>query len=221
MQPLNTAQTDTSHRASRVVTAREAGRIVCRQCGRVESATAARCQRCLGALQSRDLQSLQKVWAWLIVGLIAFVPAMLYPMLRTTQSFRTEESTIVGGVIELVHHGAYSVAIIVFVASIVIPVGKFLVIGYLAVLTARSHRTDPHRLLLLHEVVEFIGRWSMIDVFVVAILTALVQFNVLATINPGIAAVCFAVSVIFTMLAAQSFDSRLIWDRLEAEETHV
>ncbi|MEM7721123.1 MAG: paraquat-inducible protein A [Pseudomonadota bacterium] len=204
----------------RVVTAREASRVVCRSCGLVAPIGQTRCPRCGEHLQSRDLLSQQKVWAWLIVGLIAYIPANIYPMLRTTQSFRTEESTIIGGVLDLVHYGAYGVAIIVFVASIVIPVGKFIAIGYLAILTASRHQTDPHQLLRLHEVVEFIGRWSMIDVFVVAILTALVQFDVLATINPGIAAVCFALSVVFTMLAAQSFDSRLIWDRLKDDVPH-
>lgn len=203
-----------------VTTARETGRVVCRSCGLVAPMAQDRCTRCHQRLQSRDGLSQQRVWAWLIVGLIAYVPANLYPMLRTTQSFRTEESTIIGGVIDLLDHGAYGVAIIVFVASIVIPVGKFIVIAYLAVLTQQRHRTDPHRLLILHEIVEFIGRWSMIDVFVVAILTALVQFDVLATINPGIAAICFALSVVFTMLAAQSFDSRQIWDRLEDDVTH-
>lgn len=203
-----------------VITARETGRVVCRSCSLVAPVQRARCARCNAALQSRDVLSQQKVWAWLCVGLIAYVPANIYPMLRTTQGFRTEQSTIIGGVVDLVDHGAYLVATIVFLASIVIPVGKFIVIAYLAVLTNRRHRTDPHRLLLLHEVVEFIGRWSMIDVFVVAILTALVQFDVLATINPGIAAVCFALSVVFTMLAAQSFDSRQIWDRLEDHADH-
>jgi paraquat-inducible protein A len=179
-----------------------------------------RCARCDAWLKSRDVLSHQKVWAWLIVGMMAYVPANLYPMLRTQQGFHTEESTIVGGVVDLVHYEAYAVALIIFFASIVIPIGKFIVIAYLAVLTGRPHHADPHRLLKLHEVVEFIGRWSMIDVFVVAILTALVQFDVLATINPGIAAVCFALSVVFTMLAAQSFDSRQIWDRLEKSSDH-
>ncbi|MEJ6394832.1 paraquat-inducible protein A [Gymnodinialimonas sp. 2305UL16-5] len=203
-----------------MITALEAGRVICRSCGLVARSASGRCPRCSDRLQSRDHQSLQKVWAWMIVGLIAYIPANIYPMLRTTQSFRTEESTIIGGVIDLMHHEAYGIAAIVFVASIVIPVGKFIVIAYLAILTARPHRSDPHTLLILHEVVEFIGRWSMIDVFVVAILTALVQFDVLAAINPGLAAVCFALSVVFTMLAAQSFDSRLIWDRLEGRSPH-
>lgn len=199
----------------RLATARSAGRVACRSCGLVAPLGQAACTRCGSGLQSRDTQSLQKVWAWWIAGLIAYIPANLYPMLRSTTLFQTTESTIAGGVVELMHHGDYSVAIIVFVASIVIPVGKFVAIAWLAWVLARPHRQDTHRLRLVHEVVEFIGRWSMIDVFVVAILSALVQFEALATINPGIAAVSFAISVVFTMLSAQSFDSRLIWDRLK------
>ena len=100
----------------------------------------------------------------------------------------------------------------VFVASLLIPLGKFLAVAYLAISVQTRSVLNMHQRHKLHEVVEFIGRWSMIDVFVVAILSALVQLNSVASINPGIAAVSFAASVIFTMLAAQSFDPRLIWD---------
>jgi paraquat-inducible protein A len=174
-----------------------------------------RCPRCGAALVSRQATSLQRVWAWTLAGLLAYVPANVYPMLITSTLGRAEEATIVGGVIELAEYGAVGVAVIVFVASVIIPVGKFIAIGYLAWIVHRPHGRPPKRLLHLYEFVEFIGRWSMIDVFVVAILAALVQFDLLATINPGVAAVCFALSVIFTMLAALSFDSRLIWDRIE------
>lgn len=198
-----------------MTTALDAGLVGCRMCGHAADPADSRCPCCGAGLQSRDRLSLQKVWAWWIAGLIAYVPANIYPMMLITQFFRKQESTIVGGVIDLIHHHDYAIAVIVFVASVAIPVGKFVVIAYLALVLRRPHRKDAHHLLLVYEIVEFIGRWSMIDVFVVAILSALVQFNILATINPGIAAVCFALSVVFTMLSAQSFDSRLIWDRLE------
>ncbi len=172
----------------------------------------AHCTRCHGALQSRDTQSLQKVWAWLIAGIILFIPANIYPMLITNTLIDHSESTILGGVVELVHYGSYGIAAIVFVASIMIPLGKFLAIGYLAVSVQRRSVANMHQRHKLYDVVEFIGRWSMIDVFVVAILSALVQLNTIATINPGIAALSFALSVIFTMFSAQSFDPRLIWD---------
>lgn len=206
---------DRAERRAPLSTARSAGLVACRSCGLVAPMGQHSCARCGATLQSRDTQSLQKVWAWWLAGLVAYIPANLYPMLRTTQFFHTTESTIAGGVVDLMHYGNYGIAAIVFFASIVIPVGKFVAIAWLAATIARAHTQDTHRLHLVYELVEFIGRWSMIDVFVVAILSALVQFEALASINPGIAAISFALSVIFTMLAAQSFDSRLIWDRLK------
>ena len=113
------------------------------------------------------------------------------------------------------HHGDIGVALIVFLASIVIPVSKFVAISYLALSIPHRVRLPSHRRHLLYEVVEFIGRWSMIDVFVVAILSSLVQLDFAATIRPGIAAASFALSVAFTMLAALSFDPRLIWDEAD------
>lgn len=195
-----------------LMTAREAGLVACTSCGLVSEPGVATCPRCHAGLSSRDRGSLQRVLAWLFAGLIVYIPANLYPMLRTTQMFKTQDSTIIGGVVDLVHHHAYAIAAIVFIASVVIPVAKFIAIAYLAVLLSRPSNANPHRLHTLHTAVEFIGRWSMIDVFVVAILVALVQFGVLATIKPGFAAACFALSVVFTMLSAQAFDPRLIWD---------
>ena len=206
--------------AAPVLTAREAGLVGCRSCTLACAPGQGRCPRCGATLRSRDETSLQRVWAWTIAGMIAYVPANIFPMLITATLGRPQEATIVGGVIELWHHGAYVVAAIVFVASVLIPVGKFVAIGWLALIVQRPHGHAPGQLLHLYEFVEFIGRWSMIDVFVVAILAALVQFDLLATINPGIAAVCFAVSVVFTMLAALSFDSRSLWDRIEALDEH-
>lgn len=197
---------------SGLITAREAGLVACQRCGQVHGRDARYCKRCDGPLQSRDTESLQKVWAWLIAGMIAYIPANVYPMLLTSTLVERSESTIIGGVIELIHHGSIGIAIIVFVASVMIPIGKFVAIIYLAISVQRRSASNQHERHVAYEVVEFIGRWSMIDVFVVAILSALVQLNTIATINPGIAAVSFALSVIFTMLSAQSFDARLIWD---------
>ena len=206
--------------AGAFLTAREAGLVACRSCGLASEPDVAACPRCHARLQSRDPHGLERAWAWLVAGLVAYVPANTYPMLQTTQLFRTQESTIVGGVVDLVHHGAVAIALIVFVASVAIPVGKFMVIAYLAWLLGRDRPVDPHRLHRLHLAVEWIGRWSMIDVFVVAILVALVQFDVLASIKPGIAAACFALSVVFTMLSAQAFDPRMIWDRARKDPVH-
>ena len=205
-----------------IPTAHRAGLVGCRRCGRVWPEGQARCGRCDSRLTPPDRRSLQAVWAWMAAGIIAYIPANVLPML-STQTFMgfhgASDATIIGGVIELMRHGSYGVAGIVFVASIIVPLTKFLVIGWLATVAGRrANMEQAHRRLIAYEVVEFIGRWSMIDVFVVAILSALVQLGYVATIRPGPAAVCFALSVAFTMLSAQSFDPRLIWRGLPLRE---
>jgi paraquat-inducible protein A len=157
------------------------------------------------------------VLAWLVIGLLCYVPANLLPMLRTRTFGRETDNTIVGGAIELLHHGAWDIALVIFTASVLIPISKFVVISYLVWSIRYRARLSVEARIRLYEVVEFIGRWSMIDVFVVAILTALVQLGFLASITPGTAAVFFALSVAFTMLSAQSLDPRLIWDTAEPE----
>lgn len=191
--------------------------MACTTCCKVHLPVDARCRRCGSVLHSRDETSLQRVWAWWIAGLMMYIPANVYPMLRTATLGHETQNTIVGGVMELITHHSYGVALIVFVASVIIPVGKFIAIAFLALSIKRASILSAHARLRLYEVVEFIGRWSMLDVFVVAILSALVQFKFVANVHPGIAAVSFALSVAFTMLSAQSFDPRLIWDGDEDE----
>jgi paraquat-inducible protein A len=199
-------------RSRSVLTAREAGYVACRRCARVWPKSAHVCGRCGTRLASRDRLSLQKVWAWWIAGVMAYIPANLYPMLETRTLFTRQEDTIIGGAIELATHGAPFVAIVILIASVLIPVGKFLAIAFLAISVGRPGAFSSRQRGILYEIVEYIGRWSMIDVFVVAILTALVQLSVVASVQPGPASLTFALSVIFTMLSAQAFDSRLIWD---------
>ncbi len=199
-----------------MTTAHTAGFVACDRCGLVYAQDCADCTRCGSALQTRAPLSLQRTMAWLMAGLIAYLPANIYPMLLTSTLLERQESTILGGVVDLVHHGSFGVAFIVFAASVVIPVGKFLALFYLVFAVRRHWAMNSHQRHVMLEIVEFIGRWSMIDVFVVAILSALVQLDTVATINPGVAAVSFALSVVFTMLAAQSLDPRLIWDEAEA-----
>jgi paraquat-inducible protein A len=193
-------------------TARERGLVGCTRCTRPSPAGTRTCPRCGSPLRSRDPMSLQKVWAWWVVGLGCYIPANLYPMLETRTLVSSQSDTIVGGAVELARYGNLGVAFIILLASVIIPVGKFLVLAGLAIGVRHGPQISDHRRHLLYEIVEYIGRWSMIDVFVVAILSSLVQLQGLATITPGWASLFFALSVIFTMLAAQSFDSRLIWD---------
>lgn len=195
-----------------ILSARDIGVIGCQRCSRAWPVGTVRCKRCGNPLFSREPGALQRVWAWWLVGLMCYVPANLYPMLSTRTLFLSQEDTIVGGAIQLFRHGSIAVALIIIVASVVIPLGKFFAIAFLALSMRKGSlvtRQQRHR---MYEVVEYIGRWSMIDVFVVAILSSLVQLNTLASITPGPASLFFALSVIFTMLSAQSIDPRLIWD---------
>jgi paraquat-inducible protein A len=195
-----------------MMTARAAGLLACRSCGRVHRRQTEVCLRCGHALSSRDDGSLQRVWAWLFAGFITYIPANIYPMLETSTLGKTQSNTLLGGVVELVLHHSYGVAAIVFMASIVIPISKFIAIAYLAVQVQTPDRRTVHMKHRMLEIVEFIGRWSMIDIFVVALLSSLVQLGSVVSVKPGIAAISFALSVVFTMLSAMSFDSRLIWD---------
>ncbi|MEM9970874.1 MAG: paraquat-inducible protein A [Pseudomonadota bacterium] len=200
-----------------LTTARAEGLVGCRTCARVWPAGTPVCARCGSALHPREPMSLQRVWAWWIAGVIAYIPANLYPMLETRTLFVEESSTIVGGAIELATHGAPGIAAIILIASVVIPVGKFLAVAFLALSVSRPSSIPTGTRYALHEVVEYIGRWSMIDVFVVAILASLVQLQAVASITPGPAALTFALSVMFTMLSAQAFDSRMIWDSYQED----
>ncbi|WP_298844778.1 paraquat-inducible protein A [uncultured Roseobacter sp.] len=195
-----------------VISARDMGLVCCRRCSGVWPAETPRCARCGKRLVMRDWHSLQRVWAFLLVGLMCYIPANLYPMLRTRTLFSVQQDTIIGGAISFIEYGSYFVAGVILVASVVIPLGKFLAIGFLALSVRHPSSVSAHQRQLLYEIVEYIGRWSMIDIFVVAIMSALVQLNTLVAVQPGIASLFFALSVIFTMLAAQAFDSRLIWD---------
>ena len=200
--------------AAPVITARQAGLVACGACGKVWPPATDRCARCGARLASRAPQGLSAVWAWWVAGVLFYIPANIWPMLITRTLGREEASTILGGVVELAELGSYAIAFIVFFASIVIPVAKFAAIALLALAVRREVTMSRSRLTHLYEVVEFIGRWSMIDIFVVAILAALVQLGFLASLAPGPAAACFALSVAFTMLSARAFDARLIWDRI-------
>ena len=195
-----------------ILSARQRGIVACTRCTKAWPLGRATCGRCGHPLVSRDRLSLQRVWAFWLMGFICYIPANIFPMLKTRTLFQVDESTIIGGAVELANHGNLGIAMIILAASVVIPLGKFWAIAYLAISVQQKSRLSPRKRLLMYEIVEYIGRWSMIDIFVVAILSSLVQLKTLASINPGAAAMFFALSVIFTMLSAQAFDSRMIWD---------
>jgi len=169
-----------------------------------------RCHRCDTVIETDPRLKLSKSWAYLITAMIAYIPANLYPMLISRQFGIIRESTIVGGVIQLWEHGSYPIAAIIFFASIMIPILKFLILIYLLISVkypiGKDRKIDKHKLYYLTELA---GPWSMIDVFVVAILAALIHLSHVEIIA-GTAATAFALSVFFTLLAAHAFDESLI-----------
>jgi len=194
------------------VTARQIGLISCHVCRAVHAKTNVRCDRCGAKLQSRKHLSLQRTWAFLLVGMFAYVPANILPIMTTSWLGSSSEDTIISGVLALINSGSVFVALVVFVASVCIPVLKFVVIIGLALSLQLEWRWSEHSMHRLHALTELIGRWSMIDVFVVAVLAALIQLGVFLSITPGPGIVAFAFSVVFTMLAATAIDTRLFWD---------
>ena len=176
----------------------------------IDEGKANTCRRCGSSIYQHKNFSTEKSWAFLITAMIAYIPANLYPMLVSTQFGASEGSTILAGVVYLWEHGSYPIALIIFFASIIIPLVKFLILIYLLISVkypiGKDKKVNKHKLYYLTEI---IGPWSMIDVFVVAILAALIHLaNV--EIVAGTAATAFAISVFFTLLAAHAFDETLI-----------
>ncbi len=187
----------------------------CTTCGlinRLDASGQGRCRRCGERLRQRLPHSLQRTWALLAAAAIMYVPANVYPIMTTTSLGHTSPSTIIGGVVELIQMGSWPVAAVIFVASVIVPVGKLVALAWLCLVVNHSSELNAASRTRLYRVTELIGRWSMIDVFVVAILVALIRAGSLMSITPGPAALAFGAVVVITMLAAMSFDPRLIWD---------
>ena len=170
------------------------------------------CQHCGATVSLRTAYSLGKTWFYLILAVLLLIPANILPMMNILMFGRGDPSTIIGGVALLVHHGIYGIAAVVFIASFVVPLGKIIAITVLLLTVQRRWAVSPLSCTRLYRVVEFLGRWSMLDVFVVAILVGLVRLGQVASIEPGPGAMAFGAAVVLTMLASMSFDPRLIWD---------
>ncbi len=191
-------------------TAAARGLATCHWCGKVQPFERRNCSRCAAALHLRKPHSLQRTWALTIAAAILYLPANLLPIMKAQRIGGGEENTILGGVVMFWEHRAYPIALVVFTASVVIPILKIISIVTLCCSTRSC--TRPRAMTRVYRLTELVGRWSMVDVFVVAILVAVVQLGSLMSIEPGPAALAFAGVVVLTMLAAMSFDPRLIWD---------
>ena len=187
--------------------------IGCDSCGRVgRAAPGALCRRCNAPLRVRKPNSIARTWALLLAAAALYVPANLYPVMTVIRFGRGQPSTILGGVQELIEYRMWPLALLVFGASVMVPVLKLVSLAYLLIATQRGATKRLRDRTRLYRIVDALGRWSMIDVFMLSILVALVRMGLLASVIPGLGGVCFASVVILTMLAAFSFDPRLMWD---------
>jgi paraquat-inducible protein A len=198
---------------------RSAGLALCREClaiCRLGDRSSARCERCDAVVHARIPRSLQKTSAYLIAAAILYIPANVFPVMHTSSVLLEQDDTILSGVLFLLHSGSWPLALLVFGASIVVPLLKILALGVLIWLNAR--RSPGHLLARarLYRVVEFIGRWSLLDIYAVTLLVALVRMGRVASIAPAPGALAFAAVVVLTMLAAASLDPRITWDRGES-----
>lgn len=183
----------------------------CPICTQVGSVEATQCGQCGSKLHANWQHSIQTTWAWLATSVILYIPANLLPITYNRFLGHQTESTIMGGVITLWEHGSEPIAMVIFVASVVVPIAKMLVLAYLCFSVQFQSTFALSEKTRLYRITEFVGRWSMIDVFVVAVLVALIQLGNIMTIRPGAAALAFAGMVATTMLAAIAFDPRLLW----------
>jgi paraquat-inducible protein A len=196
-------------------TAASSGLASCHVCFKLAPVSVHRCPRCGATMHLRKHDSIQRTLALLVTACMLYIPANLYPIMYTDQLGSTEASTIMGGVILLIELGSVPVAVVIFIFSVMVPSGKLMAMFYLVWTVERHSALDARQRSTMYRITEFIGKWSMVDVFVVSILVALVHLGGLLVIRPGVAALSFAGVVIVTMIAAESFDSRLIWDNLE------
>jgi paraquat-inducible protein A len=200
----------------------DAGILICHECHQLNrhdpEAHGQTCSRCGARVHPRRPDSLARTWALLITAAILYVPANLLPIMTVNSLGKGAPSTIMGGVVELIHFGMWPIAAVVFVASILVPTFKLVGIALLLFSVQRHQPMSAQQRILMYRFIEWIGRWSMIDIFVIAILVALVRFGNLASIEANMGAVAFASVVVLTMLAAITFDPRLIWDNTESDE---
>ena len=197
--------------------AKEAGLALCPKCHKVNKFVTEpiQCQRCHGFFYQRKYRSLQFTLAWNVAALLAFIPANYYPIMLVYQLGIPREATILSGIGEFVDHGLYPIAIIIFTASIIVPLLKIIGLFVLAYKASTGIRLKPDKHSKFYHVLAFLGPWSMLDVFVVALMVSVVELGFVTSVAAGPAINYFTLTVIFTMFAANSFDSRLLWDKSE------
>ncbi|KAA0998803.1 PqiA/YebS family transporter subunit [Paraburkholderia panacisoli] len=205
-------------RSTAHTTAQRAGLIACHTCGlvqkRIRHQPHQHCPRCESVLHERHPDSVTRTFSLLLAAALAYVPANLLPIMHASSLGRSEDDTILGGVAYFWTSGDWPLAVVVFVASVVVPMLKLAALTLQTAAVRRSSAWQPRERARLHRLVERVGRWSMLDVFVVALTVTLVHFGSFAVITAGPGALAFGAVVILTMLASHQFDPRLIWDNV-------
>ncbi|MFA5280196.1 MAG: paraquat-inducible protein A [Smithellaceae bacterium] len=205
------------------MTAAKLGLVSCGACGLLakpaDLASPGYCPRCGRALALRRRHTIQRTWALLIAAAICYIPANLLPVMNTTMPAYAANDTIMNGVILLYASGSWPLALIVLVASVIIPLAKIVTMAYLLAAIQLRRPESRRERIRIYRFVEIIGRWSMLDVFVVTFVVALVQLQPIMSVEPGAGVVFFAAVVVLTMFAAEQFDPRLIWDSPDDEES--
>jgi paraquat-inducible protein A len=179
---------------------------------------ARRCPRCRAALHPRKPHSIARTWALVLTAYIFYIPANVLPITVVTSFGKVQSDTILSGVLYFIRSGSWPIAIVIFVASVLVPIVKLIILTLLVVSVQQGSAWRPKERTRLYRITETIGRWSMVDIFAVTILVALVNLGALASVQAGPAAVFFAAVVVITMFAATSFDPRLIWDAKELRD---
>jgi paraquat-inducible protein A len=205
-------------------TARALSAALCEDCQQLSHlperlAHGALCPRCGAPLHLRKRRSLERTWAFWIAAAICYLPANLFPVMTIRSLGNAESDTIMGGIVYMLTHGMWPLAIVIFIASFCVPLAKLVILAGLLISVHRGSRWRPVDRTRLYRITVAVGRWSMVDIFAVTILVALVHLGALATIEADLGAVFFGAVVVLTMLAAESFDPRLIWDRSEERNT--
>ena len=196
-------------------TAASQGLASCHICLKLADADHHLCPRCGTALQLRKSNSIERTLALLFTACVLYIPANILPIMITDQFGQPTPSTIIGGVVLLIDMGSVAIAGVIFFASVMIPSSKLAMMFYLCWSVRNGPPETARQRTVLYRITEFIGKWSMIDVFVVAILVALINLTNLIVIHPGTATIAFAGVVMVSMVAAESFDPRLMWDQRE------
>lgn len=174
------------------------------------------CVRCGATLHSRKPESATRTWALLITSAILYIPANLLPVTRVMSLGRPHEDTILSGVVYFLRTGSWPLAVLIFVASVMVPVAKFIILVFLLLSVRYRSRWRPRMRARLYRLTELVGRWSMVDIFAITITVAMLQMGTLASVVPRPGSMAFALMVVATILAVRSFDPRLVWDALES-----